>query len=93
MRHKTIKKIYRIITDSGIVDVTEDHSLLDIECNKIRPLDINLNQELLHKFPLFNNDIIIKNFDFKIKSKKILSKIMDNKHGKMWNNLFSALIK
>jgi intein/homing endonuclease len=37
MRHKTSKRIYRIITDSGIVDVTEDHSLLDINSNKIKP--------------------------------------------------------
>ena len=40
MRHKTSKRIYRIITDSGIVDVTEDHSLLDINSNKIKPNDI-----------------------------------------------------
>ena len=28
-RHKTIKKIYRISTHTGIVDVSEDHSLLN----------------------------------------------------------------
>jgi len=37
MRHKTLKKIYRIVTSSGIVDVTEDHSLLDINNNIIKP--------------------------------------------------------
>ena len=36
---------------------------------------------------------IIKDYDIKIKSKKILSKIMDNKHTKFWNNLFTGLIK
>lgn len=29
IRHKTNKKIYRIINDRGVIDVTEDHSLLD----------------------------------------------------------------
>ena len=61
MRHKTSKRIYRIITDSGIVDVTEDHSLLDIKSNKIKPSECYIGQEILHHFPNFNTDIVYDN--------------------------------
>jgi len=56
IRHKCKKKIYRIVTDTGIVDVTEDHSLLDKDGNIIKPSDCNVGTELLHKtLPVFNN--------------------------------------
>jgi len=48
MRHKTSKRIYRVITSMGCVDVTEDHSLLDLDANKIRPSECVVGQELLH---------------------------------------------
>jgi DNA polymerase elongation subunit (family B) len=48
IRHKTIKKIYRVYTSQGLVDVTEDHSLLDDKCNIIKPVDCDVGQELLH---------------------------------------------
>lgn len=51
IRHKTIKKIYRIITSSGVVDVTEDHSLLDEKINKIKPNNCNIGDKLLHSKP------------------------------------------
>lgn len=51
IRHKTNKKIYRVTTQKGEVDVTEDHSLCDIEGNKIKPTEVNLNTLLLHSFP------------------------------------------
>ena len=57
MRHKTSKRIYRIISDSGVVDVTEDHSLLDIEGNKIKPSDCYIGLEILHNFPNFTDNI------------------------------------
>jgi hypothetical protein len=31
MRHKTTKRMYRVLTHTGVVDVTEDHSLLNKE--------------------------------------------------------------
>ena len=37
VRHKTDKQIYRVCTHNGIVDVTEDHSLLDSDKNAIKP--------------------------------------------------------
>ena len=57
MRHKVNKKIYRVSTNSGIVDVTEDHSLLDINAEKIRPCECKIGLELLHSFPNFDNTV------------------------------------
>lgn len=51
IRHKTTKKIYRVKTISGIVDVTEDHSLLDADIKKVKPKDCIIGQTLLHSLP------------------------------------------
>ncbi len=51
IRHKTIKKIYRVLTHTGLVDVTEDHSLLDEKSQIIKPVDCVVGQELLHSKP------------------------------------------
>ena len=49
MRHKTKKRLFRITTDTGIVTVTEDHSLLDPNGNKIKPGDVKIRDKLLTK--------------------------------------------
>jgi hypothetical protein len=55
IRHKTNKKIYRISTNTGCVDVTEDHSLCGKNFEKIKPNKIG-DIELLHSYPdKFNN--------------------------------------
>ena len=51
IRHKTNKKIYRVKTDIGLVDVTEDHSLLDENKNIIKPMECTVGTKLLHCFP------------------------------------------
>lgn len=51
IRHKTNKKLYRVKTDTGVVDVTEDHSLLNKEKKIIKPLECNEGMELLSGFP------------------------------------------
>jgi len=48
IRHKTNKKIYRVLTHTGCVDVTEDHSLLDHSGRKIAPKDCVVGTALLH---------------------------------------------
>jgi DNA polymerase elongation subunit (family B) len=48
MRHKTLKKLYRVVTHTGIVDVTEDHSLLNEIAQEIKPTDIQVGMKLLH---------------------------------------------
>jgi DNA polymerase elongation subunit (family B) len=56
IRHKLLlhKKMYRILTNKGLIDVTDDHSLLLMNGNEISPNDCNLDTELLH-FPLREN--------------------------------------
>jgi DNA polymerase elongation subunit (family B) len=49
IRHKTSKKMYRVFTHTGIVDVTEDHSLLNENAGKIKPTEVNIGTKLLHK--------------------------------------------
>ena len=72
IRHKTIKKIYRIITKTGIVDVTEDHSLLDNNREIIKPSKCKVGQELLHSKP------DIKDLNFNDNIDYYLNKIADN---------------
>ena len=46
--HKTNKKIYRVATSTGVIDVTEDHSLLRPNGQEVSPRDIDVGVELLH---------------------------------------------
>ena len=60
IRHKTTKKIYRVLTDTGMVDVTEDHSLLDQFGREVRPIDVKIGDILLHRdLPKINQDLDI----------------------------------
>jgi DNA polymerase elongation subunit (family B) len=57
------KKIVRILTHTGCIDVTDDHSLLLRDQTKVSPKDLNIGDELLHKdldfdYPKIDNDII-----------------------------------
>ena len=51
IRHKTNKKIFRVIADTGIVNVTEDHSLIDINNEKVKPQELKPDDFLLTSFP------------------------------------------
>ena len=42
------KKMIRILTHTGLVDVTDDHSLITSDCNEISPKDVIVGSELLH---------------------------------------------
>ena len=78
IRHKTNKKIYRVNTHCGLIDVTEDHSLLNKNKEIIKPEDCKINEtELLQSFPKFEND----NENYKVLH---LNEIMDilNKYEK-----------
>jgi len=50
MRHKLAshKKMIRVITHQGLVDVTDDHSLITIDNKEISPKDVKINDLLLH---------------------------------------------
>ena len=48
IRHKTVKRIYEIITtDLSSVEVTEDHSLLTPDLKQVKPIDCKLGTRLL----------------------------------------------
>lgn len=42
------KKLLRVMTNTGLVDVTDDHSLLTVGGQKIRPKDVRVGDRLLH---------------------------------------------
>ena len=49
------KKMLRVLTHTGCVDVTDDHSLVKIDKTEISPKDCSIGLELLHKdLPLFD---------------------------------------
>ena len=47
IRHKCKKKIYKVTAGGGSVDVTEDHSLLDENSQKITPNNLKVGSKLL----------------------------------------------
>lgn len=66
IRHKCTKKIYRVKTNKGIIDVTEDHSLLDQYGNYVKPNELMPGNMLyyhswnksLNTLSTFGNDYI-----------------------------------
>jgi intein/homing endonuclease len=60
------KKMIRILTATGLVDVTDDHSLLLPDGQEISPNDVKFNMELLHhKIP--EDSYILENLPFDTK--------------------------
>jgi len=63
IRHKCQKKIYRVLTHTGCVDVTEDHSLITENKEPIKPGELKVGDSLLHSFPkefIENKNTIVK---------------------------------
>jgi DNA gyrase/topoisomerase IV subunit B len=65
MRHKSSKQMYRVLTHTGFVDVTEDHSLLTLKNEEISPKNCIEGDELLHSFPEFTDNKLKLNFNYK----------------------------
>lgn len=63
IRHKTNKKLYRISTSNSMVIVTEDHSLLDENKNKIQPNECNKDTKLL-QWDKINLDEFVFDIDY-----------------------------
>ena len=60
IRHKLAshKKMMRVLTHCGLVDVTDDHSLITNEYKEVSPKDLKVGDTLLHwKYPIINNKI------------------------------------
>ena len=51
IRHKVNKDMFRVITHTSSVDVTEDHSLIDNHGNEISPKDTVVGDYLMTSFP------------------------------------------
>lgn len=52
IRHKTNKRLYRVNTFQGSVDITEDHSLIGKDMNEVKPAHCVVGEtEILHSFP------------------------------------------
>ncbi len=64
IRHNTTKKMFRVRTTSGIVDVTEDHSLLDQKNNQIKPAQLHEGSMLMASFPprVVNMTVDVKDY-------------------------------
>jgi len=71
IRHYTTKKIYRIVTTSGIIDVTEDHSLVLENGDLIPPTQLQKGNILLtYSYSTFWNAL-----DFDLNIMSLLNKI------------------
>lgn len=56
IRHKCDKKIYKVLTHTGYVKVTEDHSLITENKEQIKPKECTLDTKLLTSYPSEFND-------------------------------------
>jgi DNA gyrase/topoisomerase IV subunit B len=48
MRHKTTKRMFRVLTYTGCIDVTEDHSLLREDGTECKPNECSIGEHLMH---------------------------------------------
>lgn len=62
IRHKTEKELYRVETSIGSIDVTEDHSLLLDNLDKITPSELKIGDSILHSFPTYPTSINTDSF-------------------------------
>jgi len=77
IRHRCNKKMYRVITPTGIVDVTEDHSLLTENLEQIKPKDALVDSLLFHSYPEYIN------CSFSSKEMHLIKYLNDTQKGSM----------
>ena len=86
------KKMVRILTHTGLVDVTDDHSLIKSDGTEISPNDCSVGTELLHRTqPIIieNNVIDIQSEEDEYGNKYICCKGKNQKElAKIVNNLY-----
>lgn len=56
IRHKVTKTIYRVLTHTGVIDVTEDHPLLKEDSTEIHVNKCVVGDKLLHNFPILSEN-------------------------------------
>lgn len=69
IRHKCEKNMFRVLTHTGCIDVTEDHSLITETKDPVKPGDLKVGDSLLHSFP----KEFIENEKAIVKMKKIIT--------------------
>ena len=79
IRHKTNKKLYRVNTHTGCVDVTEDHSLLRLNGDKIKPSELKVGDKLLHSFPVFTTGEPDSFYNFKTNELSVPTSVAEKK--------------
>jgi DNA polymerase elongation subunit (family B) len=79
IRHNCCKNIYRVLTHTGLVDVTEDHSLLNENLEQIKPTEISIDNKLYHSYPDNKCNISFKLEDI-ISIFKDLNKVPEEYH-------------
>jgi DNA polymerase elongation subunit (family B) len=90
IRHKLAehKKIIRVSTPTGLVDVTDDHSLITSDGKEISPKDSQVGTELLHhdlpQYITTNNSQNIQTVCDAIDSKQTTTMRFDNQIHAMW---------
>jgi DNA polymerase elongation subunit (family B) len=75
IRHKLAsdKKMIRILTHNGLVDVTDDHSLLYKDGTEVSPKDVDIGNEILHRELLEKINAIDYQSSYKPKLYRIFS--------------------
>lgn len=68
IRHKCAKRIFRIVTVGGVVDVTEDHSLLNESGESVKPCEVKVGEKLMHtdyefESPMFGRSVKVSKND------------------------------
>ena len=71
------KKMFRILTHTGLVDVTDDHSLLNKNGEEISPRDVAIGTELLHHTISIDTDTSNESIN-KIEQAKVLGFFFGN---------------
>ncbi len=68
------KKMIRILTQTGLVDVTDDHSLLNINVEPVKPNEIAIGKDLLHLklTELCSDNINDKVYNFTVNNNNVI---------------------
>jgi len=102
IRHKCDKKIYKILTHTGYVKVTEDHSLIKEDLEIVKPKECDLETKLLNSYPSTFNEscnviskdrAFIYGFFYRDGSCKKYNWVLNNSDMDILNNLKNLLQK
>ena len=90
IRHKLAKhkKMIRVVTDNGIVDVTDDHSLLLADSTEISPSDCQVGTELLHN--KYKNENGVKRVEPQSDSERFLDSLSRIPEGNPTTNNYES---